>query len=215
MKLIDLYVADVGRRLPEKMRPEIENELRSLLEDMLEDRARQAGRPADEEMASVLLKEYGSPAKIAASYLPERYLVGPDLFPTYLQVLKVVVLVALVVTTVGFALTFSQSARGMKDLVGGIFEGINGIIQAGVQALGIITRAGIGSKIILAGDPDQIDHPRLDRRTNGLVYASERMKGSALCWQTTFESHECTRSPLALDAAQRMTSKGLRIAGKV
>lgn len=83
------------------------------------------------------------------------------------------------------------------------------------QALGIITRAGIGSKIILAGDPDQIDHPRLDRRTNGLVYASERMKGSALCWQTTFESHECTRSPLALDAAQRMTSKGLRIAGKI
>jgi len=82
------------------------------------------------------------------------------------------------------------------------------------QALGIITRAGIGSKIILAGDPDQIDHPRLDRRTNGLVYASERMKGSALCWQTSFEGHECTRSPLALDAAQRMTSKGLRIAGK-
>ncbi len=84
-----------------------------------------------------------------------------------------------------------------------------------IQALGIITRAGIGSKIILAGDPDQIDHPHLDRRTNGLVYASERMKGSALCWQTTFESHECTRSPLALDAAQRMTSKGLRMAGKV
>lgn len=84
-----------------------------------------------------------------------------------------------------------------------------------IQALGIITRAGIGSKIILAGDPDQIDHPRLDRRTNGLVYASERMKGSVLCWQTTFDSHECTRSPLALDAAQRMTSKGLRMAGKV
>lgn len=80
------------------------------------------------------------------------------------------------------------------------------------QALGIITRAGIGSKIILAGDPDQIDHPRLDRRTNGLVYASERMKGSPLCWQTTFESQECTRSPLALDAAQRMTSKGLKSA---
>lgn len=83
------------------------------------------------------------------------------------------------------------------------------------QALGIITRAGVGSKIILAGDPDQIDHPRLDKRTNGLVYAAERMKGSPLCWQTTFDSHECTRSPLALDAAQRMTSKGLRIAGKV
>ncbi len=139
MKLIDLYVADVGRRLPEKMRPEIEDELRSLLEDMLEDRAKQAGRPADEEMVSAMLREYGPPAKTAASYLPERYLVGPELFPTYLQVLRVVVIVVLVVTAVGFALTFSQSARQMKDLVAGIFEGISGIMQAGIQAVGIIT----------------------------------------------------------------------------
>ena len=44
------------------------------------------------------------------------------------------------------------------------------------QIKGIITRAGKGTKIILLGDPDQIDHPYLDRRTNGLSYAAERMK---------------------------------------
>ena len=77
-----------------------------------------------------------------------------------------------------------------------------------VQAFGIISRAGVGSKVILAGDPDQIDNPRLTARTNGLSYAAERMLGSPLCWQLTFDNSECTRSPLALEAIGRMTPKG-------
>ncbi|MDW5300096.1 MAG: PhoH family protein, partial [Sedimentibacter sp.] len=46
------------------------------------------------------------------------------------------------------------------------------------QAKGIITRVGEGTKVILLGEPQQIDHPLLDERTNGLSYASEKMKGS-------------------------------------
>ena len=72
------------------------------------------------------------------------------------------------------------------------------------QAKGIITRAGMGTKIILLGDPAQIDHPLLDERTNGLCYASEKMKGSPLCWQLTLTADECERSPLAMDAVRRM-----------
>ena len=72
------------------------------------------------------------------------------------------------------------------------------------QVKGIITRAGQGTKIILLGDPDQIDRPFLDERTNGLSYASEYMKGSPLCWQITMESEECERSALAMDAARRL-----------
>ena len=72
------------------------------------------------------------------------------------------------------------------------------------QAKGIITRAGRGTKIILLGDPQQIDHPLLDERTNGLSYAAERMKGSPLCWQVTMTAEECERSPLAMDAVKRM-----------
>ncbi len=77
------------------------------------------------------------------------------------------------------------------------------------QAFGIISRCGVGSKIILAGDPEQIDNPHLDTRTNGLSYASERMKNSPLCWQVTFTDEECVRSALALEAIQRMPTKGM------
>lgn len=80
------------------------------------------------------------------------------------------------------------------------------------QAFGIISRAGVGSKIILIGDPDQIDNPKLDSRTNGLSFASERMKGSSLCWQTTFSEEECTRSELAAEAITRLSPKGYALA---
>ena len=72
------------------------------------------------------------------------------------------------------------------------------------QVKGIITRAGKDTKIILLGDPGQIDRPFLDERTNGLSYAAEHMKGSPLCWQITLTPDECERSELAVDAVQRL-----------
>ena len=73
-----------------------------------------------------------------------------------------------------------------------------------LQAKGIITRAGRGTKVRLLGDPNQIDRPYLDEKTNGLSYASEHMKGSLLCWQITMDPSECERSALAMDAAERL-----------
>lgn len=72
------------------------------------------------------------------------------------------------------------------------------------QVKGIITRAGRGTKIILIGDPNQIDKPFLDERTNGLSYASKCMKGSQYCWQLTMSEDECERSILAMDAVKRL-----------
>lgn len=72
------------------------------------------------------------------------------------------------------------------------------------QVKGIITRAGKGTKIILLGDPNQIDRPFLDERTNGLSFAAEHMKGSSLCWQVTLTAEECERSLLAMDAVKRL-----------
>lgn len=72
------------------------------------------------------------------------------------------------------------------------------------QIKGIITRAGKDTKIILLGDPGQIDRPFLDERTNGLSYASEHMKGSPLCWQITMAAEECERSALAMEAVRRL-----------
>lgn len=51
----------------------------------------------------------------------------------------------------------------------------------------IITRAGQGTKIVLTGDIQQIDHPYLDSLSNGLTYVINRMKGQKLFAHITLE----------------------------
>ncbi len=70
------------------------------------------------------------------------------------------------------------------------------------QAKGIITRAGEGTKIVLVGDPEQINNPFLDARTNGLSWAVEKMKNSPLHAHITLT--ETKRSSLAMEAAKLM-----------
>lgn len=73
------------------------------------------------------------------------------------------------------------------------------------QALEIVTRAGEGTKVVLLVDPNQIDARYLDKRNNGLVFTAEKMKGSPLCAQITFEEDEAQRSALCIEAAKRLT----------
>ena len=63
----------------------------------------------------------------------------------------------------------------------------------------VITRISEGSKIVLIGDPAQIDNPYVDSRSNGLVYCHNRMKGHALSAHVKLTKGE--RSKLAELAA--------------
>jgi len=64
----------------------------------------------------------------------------------------------------------------------------------------IISRAGEGTKMVLTGDPYQIDNPYLDSSSNGLSYASERLKFLELHGHITLYRSE--RSALAGAAAE-------------
>lgn len=64
----------------------------------------------------------------------------------------------------------------------------------------ILTRAGEGTKVVLTGDPHQIDHPYLDSSSNGLTYVVEKFKGVKLAGHVTFVKGE--RSDLAQIAAE-------------
>ncbi len=63
----------------------------------------------------------------------------------------------------------------------------------------VITRISEGSKIVLIGDPAQIDNPYVDARSNGLVYCHNRMKGQAVAAHVKLTKGE--RSKLAELAA--------------
>jgi len=63
----------------------------------------------------------------------------------------------------------------------------------------IVTRVGEGTKIVLTGDPYQIDNPYVDAESNGLTWLVERFKGQALAGHVTLQRGE--RSELAELAA--------------
>ena len=66
----------------------------------------------------------------------------------------------------------------------------------------IITRLARGSKLVLAGDPTQVNTPGLNERRNGLVYASEKFKDISRCWQIELDSKKTVRSELAMIAQE-------------
>lgn len=59
----------------------------------------------------------------------------------------------------------------------------------------VITRVGEGTKIVLTGDPYQIDHPYLDSNSNGLTFVVERFKNERIAGHITLTKGE--RSDLA------------------
>lgn len=54
----------------------------------------------------------------------------------------------------------------------------------------IISRAAEGTKVVIIGDPWQVDHRFLDSQNNGLVYAVERFKGQKLFAHITLKKPE-------------------------
>ncbi|NOY52326.1 MAG: PhoH family protein [Deltaproteobacteria bacterium] len=64
----------------------------------------------------------------------------------------------------------------------------------------VVSRAGHGTKVILTGDPYQIDNPYVDSSSNGLTYAVERFKNVPLAGHVTLMKGE--RSELAELAAK-------------
>jgi hypothetical protein len=76
-EVIDSYVHDVARRLPPGKRNDVAFELRALLADDLQDRARAEGRSPDHEMAVAMVREFGRPAAVAVRYYRPFTLIEP------------------------------------------------------------------------------------------------------------------------------------------
>jgi hypothetical protein len=83
-ELIDRYINAVGENLSQKSRADIAMELRSLIQDAIDERAANQGEQsinATTELTAEVLREFGDPKTIAARYRPAEVLIGADLFP--------------------------------------------------------------------------------------------------------------------------------------
>jgi len=85
LDVIEAYVADVATRLPRAQRSDVAFELRALLGEELQARADAAGRSADADMATELLRAFGRPADVAARYRPTLTVIDPADGPAFVR----------------------------------------------------------------------------------------------------------------------------------
>ena len=137
MNLMDRYVAEVGKYLPRQKRADIQAEIRSTLEDMLEERKRAQGEVND-TMIMELLKEYGAPREVADSYVGPRYLIGPRVYPTFELVTRIVVIVLFCIALAGLGLGLARSALSGPEFLKTVGSSAAGLLSGLITAFGNI-----------------------------------------------------------------------------
>ena len=88
MDLLERYLQAVGRSLPLSTREDTLAELRANLLAQLDAQQETTGHPATSSEVEALLLYHGHPAVVASRYLPQRSLIGPELFPFYKLTLR-------------------------------------------------------------------------------------------------------------------------------
>lgn len=137
MNLIETYIGEVTRRLPESNREDIALELRSTIGDMLPE------NPSEEDVKSVL-NELGSPVQMANGFRDwPMHLIGPQYFEHYVKLLKIVMPIALTVTFILFMTANVIDYTG-TETIGAVFfhllgDAISGLWNTFIQTLFWIT----------------------------------------------------------------------------
>ncbi|VEU81035.1 hypothetical protein [Haploplasma axanthum] len=128
MNLIDKYVYNVIKDLPEKQRSEVSEELTANIYDML------AGDESDANIEKVIL-ELGNPKEIALSYSDkEKYVVGPKDYAQYLLVLRTALIIASILFFFFGAIIILEKTVN-RDVVNRVFSVLLGGLTAGVIGL--------------------------------------------------------------------------------
>ena len=131
MNLIDIYIQEVTRRLPEKNRNDIALELRSTIEDMLPDEY------TEQEVKEALAK-MGNPATLAGGYRDRpQHLIGPRYFEMYKTILKMGLPISMIITFIVFVANqvvgFNGEEAILNVLIAILSEGIVTIVYTGLQ----------------------------------------------------------------------------------
>jgi hypothetical protein len=81
--LLDRYLYAVRRYLPAYHQDDLVAELSANLHSEMDDKQAELGRPLTEDEQVDVVRRHGHPILVAARYQPQRWLIGPEVFPFY------------------------------------------------------------------------------------------------------------------------------------
>ncbi|WP_282139637.1 hypothetical protein [Cytobacillus oceanisediminis] len=154
MDLIEVYIQEVTRRLPEKSRADIALELQSTIGDMLPD-------DYNEKDVKDVLSKLGSPAALAAGYRDQpMHLIGPRYFDVYVSLLKMILPIAAAIALISiaaeFIFDFNRDDTIINAVLGFMGYGIWRLIEVAVQVFFWLT---IVFAVIERMDKGKEQHP--------------------------------------------------------
>ena len=136
MDLIERYLGAIRRNLPARNADDIVAELRDALASRIEEREDSLGRPLTPEEVETLVKGFGHPLVVAARYRKQQWLIGPDVFPFYLLVVRIVLLA---VVGVQAAIGLVRLSFGDETPVQALSMTIGGLSTSLIFSLAIVT----------------------------------------------------------------------------
>ncbi|MDK2980530.1 MAG: hypothetical protein PWQ55_877 [Chloroflexota bacterium] len=151
-ELLERYLLGVKRELGGKDSDDIAAEIESYIGDLLEERYGAQEEVGKEEVEAIL-KEMGAPRKVAAQYGPQRYLIGPRLFPVYWLVLRI--LVAVVAGSLALSYFISIGIEHEMAPLMGFLEFLGSVFSGVLSAAGAVT-------IVFAGIEYGIENRQID-----------------------------------------------------
>ncbi|SFE53541.1 hypothetical protein [Trichococcus pasteurii] len=132
MELQERYIAAGLKHIPPTEKAEVEKAMRRIIAERLEGR----GDPSEETEREVL-RGLGSPRLLAEKQLREPpHLIGPELYGTYLLIVKIVMTVAVIGTLIGNTVDFIVNGGG---LLGYFAQSFATALSAAIGAFGWVT----------------------------------------------------------------------------
>lgn len=115
--LIERYIYAATKRLPGKIRADVSNELRTIIDDMLTERC--GNTTPSEKDIKVILTELGTPQELYEQYNPDsdKCLIGSPYYSTYKYVLKIVLICAASGITLAAVISSLISGFGNTDFL--------------------------------------------------------------------------------------------------
>jgi len=166
MDLIERYLSAVRMLLPAAQRDDIAAELRDVLMNRREEKAAALGRPLTRPEDEALLKDFGNPLAVAARYGRQQYLIGPELYPVFMLVLKIVLAViagsALITGVVNAVLAHGDAGPAIAAALGVAWTGAFAAVGSVTVVFAILERSDVRRRFLDNWNPR--DLPRLPPR---------------------------------------------------
>jgi hypothetical protein len=178
MELVERYLLEIRRYLrASDDRDDVLAEIADDVQSELESRAEELGRPMTSDEVAALITDHGHPRIVALWHRPQRYLIGPLLFPFYTYVLRLVVLAVVILDLLGATIAAVVSSDPFPRFIAGtalLWPGILYPVVAVTIMFATAEWAGLDESLM-----NRVLAYRWDPRTLPLMYA-ERLSRAYL-----------------------------------